>query len=137
MQPAQTDGPGWLEAGEHDDKRGSPRRRVLKSAKIVYNDGYSVLDASLQDVSETGARIRLLTPAVLPDEFYLHLADGRKLRVEIVWKNAATLGVRFVDHRNAAQPATRGTGATLLERVSAMEEELAALRSELTAQLRE
>lgn len=137
METAETHESGWLEPTEHDDKRGSPRRRVLKSAKIIYNDGCSVLDASLQDISDTGARIRLLTPAVLPDEFNLHLADGRKLRVETVWRNAATLGVQFIEKGCAAQPATRRAGATLLERISAIEEQLAELRRELTVVLRE
>src|SRR5699024_3067522 len=101
------------------------------------NDGRSVLDASLLDISETGARIRLMTPAVLPDEFDLHLADGRRPRVEIVWRNAATLGVAFV--RAASPPASpdgQEAAPALLDRIAAIEEQLAELRRQMAAQLR-
>lgn len=121
-----------------DEQRTGQRQRVLKTARIVCDNGYRVLDASLQNISESGARIRLLAPAALPDRFELHLADGRRLGVERVWQRTTTLGLRFVDPAGPVMPPVgRPAAAALLDRISAIEESLAELRRELTAELRD
>ena len=128
--------PASAEPGRPDEKRGVPRRHVLKSAKVVYNGGHSVLDCRLQDISETGARIRLPTPVVLPDEFNLHLSDGSKPRVEVVWRTAVMLGVRFLDRRRRGGRAGRPPASSaLLDRISEIEELLSELRDEIAGRL--
>ena len=133
--PSDSDGSAPVGNGAVNDHRRSPRRRVLKLAKIVYNGGHSVLDARLQDISETGARIRLDSPVMLPDDFDLHLADGRKLRVEVVWRNAALLGVRFVNCPRSSPAIGNVEAGALLDRVLDIERQLAELRRDLIAHL--
>ncbi len=52
-----------------DDKRKIPRRRVLKEGKIVYADGLRVLDCTIRDISEQGARLLIANTVGLPDTF--------------------------------------------------------------------
>jgi hypothetical protein len=41
-----------------DNKRGSPRQRVLKSGKIVFAGGSFSVDCTIRNLSETGVRLR-------------------------------------------------------------------------------
>ena len=40
-----------------DDRRKTPRKRLLKEGKIVYADGLRVLDCTIRDMSAEGARL--------------------------------------------------------------------------------
>ena len=41
----------------YDDKRSARRMRVLKDGKIVTMNNLSVIDCTVRDLSETGARL--------------------------------------------------------------------------------
>ncbi len=79
----------------NDDQRKARRRRISYRGRIL--DGGGPRACILCDVSATGARIRVMTAAELPDEFVLALsAQGiprRKCR--IIWRNEKEVGVRF------------------------------------------
>jgi hypothetical protein len=81
---------------EGQNRRSSPRKRVLRRALIVYRDGHCTLGCNILNVSETGA---LLMPADLglcPSMFVLKPQDGPQHRCEVVWRKGGMVGVRFV-----------------------------------------
>ncbi len=79
-----------------DDKRKVPRRRVLKEGKIVYADGLRVLDCTIRDISENGARLLIANTVGLPDKFQLfEKSSGLLYPASIAWRQANAIGVQF------------------------------------------
>jgi hypothetical protein len=77
------------------EKRRHPRRKVIKGAKAVFNDGASLYDCQVRDWSESGARLVFPTLTPLPKHFTLRLGDGSEYLCEIVRADGTTIGVRF------------------------------------------
>lgn len=78
------------------EHRAAQRRRVLKSAKIVFDD-WRAIDCTVRDVSETGARIQVGGAHTLPHKFRLLMVSENTIRlVQIAWKHNDTLGVTFL-----------------------------------------
>ncbi|WP_374650433.1 PilZ domain-containing protein [Dongia sp.] len=77
------------------DKRRHPRRKILRGAKAVFNNGASLYDCQVRDWSESGARLVFpgLTP--LPHLFTLRLSDGSEYPCEVVRADGVVVGVRF------------------------------------------
>jgi hypothetical protein len=81
-------------------RRGAPRRRMLKHVQILSLDktATSAVDLTLRNTSATGAQ--LFGPAEslrrVPDKFYL-VAPGqlRMIRCRVVWKGDDLVGVSF------------------------------------------
>jgi two-component system cell cycle response regulator len=79
-----------------DDKRKIPRRRVLKEGKIVFADGLRVLDCTIRDMSEEGARLLIANTVGLPDNFQLfEKASGMLYPASIAWRQQNAVGVHF------------------------------------------
>jgi len=79
-----------------DNKRGSPRQRVLKSGKIVFAGGSFSVDCTIRNMSDTGARLQIPTTVAIPDRFILfdvHVDTRRQATV--VWRKGDQIGVRF------------------------------------------
>jgi len=80
-----------------DDKRKTPRRRVLKEGKIVYADGLRVIDCTIRDMSENGARLLIANTLGLPDTFQLYeKSSGLLYPASITWRQTNAIGVHFV-----------------------------------------
>jgi hypothetical protein len=75
------------------ERRADQRRRMFKAGKIYINEGRSVIDCTVRNVSGTGALISVLASAV-PPEFDL-LLDGMTHRCNVVWRTPDRLGVKF------------------------------------------
>lgn len=81
---------------ETDDSRTSARRKYLRTGKIVYNHGTSIMDCAVFDLSTTGARLRPDDLSLVPDAFELQVADGPVFQCKVVHKEDGQLGVQFV-----------------------------------------
>jgi hypothetical protein len=130
------------EDDENERRRGSPRRRVLMSAQIVYHQGKIAVDCVIRNISETGAQLATETALDLPPSFWLRLQDGTRRPVELVWSKATLMGVRFIDVQHPQQSAAQvkagdGVKAALVARIIEIERQLAELRAEITISLRE
>ncbi len=78
------------------ERRKRRRKALLSSAKIVCrNDGGAMLCVVL-NISEGGAKLRPADMPSCPDKFTLQLGDSHTRECEVVWRNQAFLGVRFV-----------------------------------------
>lgn len=79
-----------------DNRRGAVRLRTLKSGKVVFNDGNSVVDCVVRDLSESGAKLKVVSIVGIPDHFSLALEGERNGRAcSIAWRKGSELGVTF------------------------------------------
>ena len=81
---------------EASQRRRASRQRCLFACRIVFGPEAFTLDATIRDVSDTGARIRLPSPMPLPKSFRVILRDGVCQETETVWRRGQELGVRFL-----------------------------------------
>jgi hypothetical protein len=89
-----------------DERRASPRARRLKAGKIVLNDGRSVFECSVRNVSATGACLLVGNGFLIPGDFKLTL-DGDTRRCDVVWRRPDRMGVSFRP-ADAAPPGKTG-----------------------------
>lgn len=73
------------------------RRRTLLSAKIVYNDKKSILNCTVRNLSEHGARLIFGVTPMCPNTFELDLGGGRVHPCRIAYRVGPIMGVRFLD----------------------------------------
>jgi len=79
-----------------DDKRKISRRRVLKEGKIVFADAMRVIDCTIRDMSQEGARLIISNTVGVPDTFHLfEKSTGMLYPATVVWRQSTSLGVRF------------------------------------------
>jgi hypothetical protein len=81
-----------------NEKRRAPRVKAFKAGRIIFNNGASVLDCTVRDVSSGGARLQVGQPIRTPSEFILEftMGDGlRKMPCAITWRRKTDIGVAF------------------------------------------
>ena len=87
------------------EKRREPRTRTLKTARIVFNDGGSVIDCVVRNLSSGGALLVLPNVLGVPETFELHIdSDGSCRAARTIWKGHGTIGVAFVKAPTPAPP---------------------------------
>ena len=71
-----------------NEARIAPRRRMLKSGKIAYNDRHVTIECTVRDMSATGARLRVEGSVTAPDTFELLIPlDGLEANCQVVWRS--------------------------------------------------
>lgn len=81
-----------------EEKRIIRRQRVLKSGKIIFGDGASVVDCVIRNLTVAGARLEIPTTVGIPQEFdLLDVHSSRTRRGKVAWRRGATMGVEFSD----------------------------------------
>lgn len=74
----------------------APRRRVLKGARIVFNNGHSAINVVVRDMSQTGARVTLENTQGVPDAVVLVLDDGSSFNCNVARRQLTELGLHFL-----------------------------------------
>ncbi|MBO6716767.1 MAG: PilZ domain-containing protein [Rhizobiaceae bacterium] len=78
------------------ERRGAPRRRVLKGGTLRYNRGYAALECIVRNLSDTGARLAFGETAAVPSEFDFWLAGSETpVRAAIRWRGLEDVGIEF------------------------------------------
>jgi PilZ domain-containing protein len=78
------------------EKRKEPRTRTLKKARIVFNEGRSVIDCVVRNLSAHGALLVVHSLLGVPDTFELHIeSDGSRRVAHTIWKREGKIGVEF------------------------------------------
>lgn len=89
---------------KQDSRRGR-RQKVLKAGKIVLHGNLSVVDCTIRDISDTGAKLSTINAVAIPAEFKLVvLADNIMRDVKVAWRKEAILGVKFTSEAKRAPP---------------------------------
>lgn len=82
---------------EKKNQRKTPRRRVLKEGKVVFGLAHSVVDCTIDNMSDGGAHIRITSSHGLPEDFYLVEASrGVIHKAEVAWRTTTGMGLRIV-----------------------------------------
>jgi PilZ domain len=83
------------------ENRTSKRRLINHGARIAALDGSELQSCRILDISGTGARLGVLQPEELPDQFLLLLShDGKLFRLcSVVWRRSKAIGVQFTINR--------------------------------------
>lgn len=79
-----------------EDRRQTPRRRLLRRAQIVFRNGYAVIDCIVLDLSEGGARLKLGNLLALPNRFELRMENAPPQIASICYRAPEVTGVRFI-----------------------------------------
>lgn len=92
---------------EISNKRSQQRNRCLKEGKIIFGNGTFVVDCTIDNLSETGAHLRVQGSSPLPKEFLL-VEPSRNIvhKAEIVRRTSKGLGIKFngiFEDRQAAE----------------------------------
>jgi hypothetical protein len=73
------------------------RQRVLKSAKLIFNNNQAVFDCSVKDMSATGAKLSVKNSVSIPDDVRFMLTQENTIRdAKVVWRRGDLIGVHFL-----------------------------------------
>ena len=79
------------------ERRIAPRQRVLKRAKVIFNNGFSTLDCVVRNVSATGALLTLAEAVHMPKEFKIKIGEDAVRPARLVYRRTMFAGIRFAD----------------------------------------
>jgi hypothetical protein len=78
-------------------QRKSPRRRVLKDGKLIFGQSQSVIDVTIDNMSEGGAHVRISSSHGVPEEFYLvETTKGVIHRAAVAWRTTTGIGLEIL-----------------------------------------
>jgi hypothetical protein len=95
------------DAARGSERRGVQRTRVLRNAKIIVPRRSSIISCTVQNLTSTGACLKLANTYGLPENFELTFELGRTRRTcRVVWRTDDQVGVAFVgDEPETPSPA--------------------------------
>jgi hypothetical protein len=80
-----------------EERRSEPRRRVLLAGRIVLPGG-GIIDCTVRNRSDHGARLAVVSVVGIPDAFTLRIEPaGETLAVKVAWRKAGEIGVRIIE----------------------------------------
>jgi len=79
-----------------NERRGGNRRTALKNGRIVFNNGKSMIDCRIRNISEGGAKLELGTAQLLPHTFELEIPGMPTRQCSLRWAKDNLVGVSFV-----------------------------------------
>lgn len=86
-----------------DDKRWTPRHRVLKAATISFGGG--AISCTVRNLSVSGASLDVASPIGIPDAIVLEFESIRR-QCRVIWRTERRIGVRFGDANDKSNPAS-------------------------------
>jgi hypothetical protein len=79
------------------DRRSSVRKKVVRAARVIFNENQNLVDCTILDLSDGGAKLEFPSRQVLPRTFDLQMQNGAIYRCEVRWAKDNFFGVRFLD----------------------------------------
>jgi hypothetical protein len=78
------------------EQRKSQRLRRLKDGQLVFNDRKSVMNCTVRNVSERGAKLAVAEPHQVPAVFELAISGADSKTARKVWFKEGEMGVKFL-----------------------------------------
>jgi hypothetical protein len=83
-------------------------RRVLKEGKIIFADGMRVIDCTIRDLSEEGARLLIVNTVGVPEAFDLfENSTGMVYAARLAWRQWRQVRRSADEHPRQGQQALR------------------------------
>jgi PilZ domain len=93
------------EEDENTELRIARRNKVLKAGKILIAGNLGVVDCTIRDMSETGARIVTGDQMAIPNAFRLVVPMDNIMREAIVkWRRGTLIGIAFTGEAKRPPP---------------------------------
>ena len=110
----------------------APRERAMLGARLSWGDGAYALDATISQISKTGAKLTLAHPHATPADMRIEI-PRRKLDMlaHVVRREGRDIAVRFVDEAAGGSAAFEDKIRALTEKLAELKSENATLRAEL------
>jgi hypothetical protein len=94
-----------MEDDKNEELRIARRQKVLKTGKILAPGNLAVVDCTVRDMSETGARLAVGDQMATPNEFRLVVPTDNIMRdAKVVWRRANLIGITFTSEARRAPP---------------------------------
>ena len=77
------------------ERQNEARRRALKGARIVFKGHEALIDCTVSNLSDRGARLKVESPIGIPDSFDLVLEHAPVRYCRVTWRKATQIGVEF------------------------------------------
>jgi hypothetical protein len=91
-------------AASAKNQRKTARHRVLKEGKVVFGLAQSVVDCTIDNMSDGGAHIRVTSSHGVPEDFYLVEANrGVIHKAEVAWRTTTGMGLKLLGPLEDAQ----------------------------------
>ena len=78
------------------EQRKSQRLRRLKDGQVVFNERNCVMNCTVRNVSERGAKLVVAEPYMVPAVFELSISGAEARIARKVWLKEGEMGVKFV-----------------------------------------
>ncbi len=83
------------------DRRKEHRGRTYLGGQIAFNNRWCTIDCLVRNMSESGAKLDFSDPVQVPSELDLLIPlKGHSRRVKVVWRQAKSLGISFVEEKD-------------------------------------
>lgn len=82
---------------EGHEHRAARRNTVLREGVIILSEPNASSDCLILNLSDTGARIRLIEPGAFPDTCQLRLDSGVARHCKVVWRRGLEAGIEFTN----------------------------------------
>lgn len=69
----------------------------MRAARVLITERQSLIDCTILDLSEGGAKLEFASRPMLPRTFDLQMQNGAIYRCEVRWAKDNFFGVRFLD----------------------------------------
>jgi hypothetical protein len=80
------------------DGRRSDRMRTFMAARVCFGNGKNLLDCTIRNISDGGAKLQISGGVTLPGEFELIIPQrGVHRKVRLCWRNEDYCGVAYLD----------------------------------------
>lgn len=80
-------------------RRRAPRRRQLKSGRLLINNPGAPIDCRIRDISKHGAGLECESATHVPTNVILKTGEGKLYEGEVAWQADRHLGLRFNDQQ--------------------------------------
>lgn len=77
------------------ERRKKPRYEVSGNVKILLSNSSYQMNCAVIEMSDSGARLCPTDADLLPNEFELLIAPGKKIKCEAIHRSGSEIGVRF------------------------------------------
>ena len=67
-------------------------RRILKAARVIFNDAYCGIDCIVLDLTPDNALLQADNAYLCPDEFQLKMLSGEAYACELGWREGTKIG---------------------------------------------
>lgn len=111
------------------EERKSKRVTTFKKGKVIFNNGHSVLECTVRNLSKNGACLQLPCHIELPTVFTLAIEGGEKHQCETVWFANDKVGVKYTSESRSGE--TESPRRLLLKRIRLIQDQLDALETDV------